>query len=116
MLPRGGVVIDTPGIRELQLWEADEGLDEAFEDIAELAEHCRFNDCAHDAEPDCAVREALENGTLAPERWESYQKLGRELAHLDRRLDKRAQAAERKKWRNVSVEMRRRYRERGRPK
>lgn len=116
VLPSGGIVIDTPGIRELQLWEADEGLDEAFEDIAELAARCRFTDCAHDSEPDCAVRDALENGTLAPDRWESYQKLERELAHLDRRLDKRAEAEERKRWRAMSVDARRRYRERGRPR
>ena len=102
-LPGGALVIDTPGMREVQLWIADEGLEEAFSDVTELFEHCRFSDCAHESEPGCAVKEALENGTLAPERWDSYLKLQRELAHLDRRLDKRAQAEERKRWRALST-------------
>ncbi len=97
-LPGGALVIDTPGMREVQLWIADEGLEEAFSDVTELFEHCRFSDCRHESEPGCAVKEALANGTLSPERWESYLKLQRELAHLERRLDKRAQAEERKRW------------------
>jgi len=101
-LPGGALVIDTPGMREVQLWIADEGLEEAFSDVTELFEHCRFSDCAHESEPGCAVKEAIANGTLAPERWESYLKLQRELAHLERRLDKRAQAEERKRWRSLS--------------
>jgi ribosome biogenesis GTPase / thiamine phosphate phosphatase len=107
MLPGGGLVIDTPGLRELQLWVADEGLDEAFEDIAELVAQCRFSDCAHESEPGCAIQAALADGTLAPERWESYQKLQRELEHLERRLDKRAQAEERRRWRAIHMEVRR---------
>ena len=102
-LPGGGLVIDTPGMREVQLWIAEEGLEEAFSDVTELFEHCRFSDCAHESEPGCAVKEAIANGTLAPERWESYLKLQRELAHLERRLDKRAQAEERKRWRALST-------------
>jgi len=101
-LPEGGLVIDTPGMREVQLWIADEGLEEAFSDVTELFEHCRFSDCAHESEPGCAVKEAIANGTLAPERWESYLKLQRELAHLERRLDKRVAAEERKRWRALS--------------
>jgi len=101
-LPGGALVIDSPGMREVQLWIADEGLEEAFSDVTELFEHCRFSDCAHESEPGCAVKEAIANGTLAPERWESYLKLQRELAHLERRLDKRAQAEERKRWRSLS--------------
>ena len=102
-LPGGALVIDTPGMREVQLWIADDGLEEAFEDVTELFGQCRFSDCAHQSEPGCAVKEAIANGTLAPERWESYLKLQRELAHLDRRLDKRAQAEERKRWRALST-------------
>ena len=102
-LPGGALVIDTPGMREVQLWIADEGLEEAFSDVTELFEHCRFSDCAHESEPGCAVKEAIANGTLAPERWESYLKLQRELTHLERRLDKRAQAEERKRWRALST-------------
>jgi ribosome biogenesis GTPase len=102
-LPGGALVIDTPGMREVQLWVADEGLEEAFSDVTELFEHCRFSDCAHESEPGCAVKEALSNGTLAPERWESYLKLQRELAHLERRIDKRAQSEERKRWKALST-------------
>jgi ribosome biogenesis GTPase len=98
VLPSGGLVIDTPGLRELQLWEVGQGVEHSFEDVTELFQHCRFNDCAHDREPGCAVRAALEDGTLDPVRWDSYLKLQRELAHLERRLDKRAQSEARREW------------------
>jgi len=103
-LPTGALIIDTPGIRELQLWVADDGIDEAFEDITELFNQCRFSDCAHDTEPGCAVRAALEDGTLEEDRWDSYLKLQAELAHLERKLDKRALSEERKKWKALSAE------------
>jgi ribosome biogenesis GTPase len=101
-LPGGALVIDTPGMRELQLWIADEALEETFDDVTSLFEHCRFSDCSHESEPGCAVKAALADGTLAQERWDSYLKLEAELAHLERRLDKRAQAEERKRWRAMS--------------
>ena len=101
-LPGGALVIDTPGMRELQLWVADEGLEETFEDVTSLFDLCRFSDCSHDSEPGCAVKAALEDGTLTPERWESYLKLQAELAHLERRLDKRAASEERKRWKALS--------------
>ena len=104
VLPGGGLVVDTPGMRELQLWEASDGLSGTFEDIEELAASCRFNDCAHVSEPGCAIRAALEDGTLDAGRWDSYTKLQRELAHLERRLDKRLQSEERKKWRAATAE------------
>ncbi|MGZ4388371.1 MAG: ribosome small subunit-dependent GTPase A [Gaiellaceae bacterium] len=85
LLPGGGIVLDTPGIRELQLWDAEQGLGEAFEDVEALAADCRFGDCAHDREPGCAVRAALESGALSVERWESYCKLQRELEALEAR-------------------------------
>lgn len=106
VLPDGGLVIDTPGMRELQLWVADGGLDEAFEDVAELGAECRFSDCAHETEPGCAVQAALAEGSLAPERWQSYRKLQRELEALERRLDARAQAEERRRWRVLHRAMR----------
>jgi ribosome biogenesis GTPase / thiamine phosphate phosphatase len=114
LLPGGGLVVDTPGLRELQLWAADDGLDEVFEDVTALFAGCRFSDCAHDAEPDCAVRAALDDGTLPAERWESYLKLQAELAHLERRLDKRAQSEARKRWRALSREAAERLRLKGR--
>ena len=95
LLPDGGLVLDTPGMRELQLWESSDGIAETFSDVEELAAQCRFSDCAHRTEPGCAVQAAIEDGSLPFERWASYKKLQRELAHLERRLDKRLQAEER---------------------
>ena len=114
VLPGGGLVVDTPGMRELQLWETAEGLAETFADVEELATRCRFSDCAHESEPGCAVRAALEDGTLDFERWTSYEKLQRELAHLERRLDKRLQADERKRWAKLGAEGRANMRAKGR--
>jgi ribosome biogenesis GTPase len=113
-LPGGALLVDTPGIRELQLWTVDEGLEGAFEDVTSLFAQCRFSDCRHDAEPGCAVKEALAEGRLEPERWESYVKLQRELELLERRLDKRAQAEERRRTRAFSKEIRRIYQPKGR--
>jgi ribosome biogenesis GTPase len=107
LLPDGGVVIDTPGLRELQLWEAEEGLEEAFEDVVELETQCRFSDCRHETEPGCAIQAALADGRLSQERWDSFRKLERELEHLERRLDKRAQSEARRRWRAFSLEQRR---------
>jgi ribosome biogenesis GTPase len=83
LLPGGGVVLDTPGMRELQLWDAD--LEQAFGDVEEIARRCRFSDCAHDREPGCAIRDALAEGSLARDRWESYTKLQRELEAVEAR-------------------------------
>ena len=113
-LPGGALVIDRPGMREIQLWVADEGLEEAFEDVTELFGQCRFSDCAHESEPGCAVKAALADGTLSQERWESYLKLQREISHLERRLDKRAAAEERKRWKALSVFSREAGRAKGR--
>jgi ribosome biogenesis GTPase len=104
VLPEGGLVIDTPGMRELQLWESADGLGETFGDVEELAAQCRFSDCVHRTEPGCAVQAALESGTLDYGRWASYKKLQRELAHLERRLDKRLQSEERKRWARAGAE------------
>jgi len=81
VLEGGGVILDTPGIRELQLWEGD--LDQTFGDVEEISRHCRFSDCAHDQEPGCAVREALHDGSLSVDRWQSYLKLQRELEAIE---------------------------------
>lgn len=85
LLPGGGIVIDTPGMRELQLWHADGGFDEAFADIEELAALCRFNDCRHHGERDCAVTAAIEVGELDSGRFANYLKLQKELAYLARK-------------------------------
>jgi ribosome biogenesis GTPase len=89
ILPGGGLIVDNPGMRELHLWVADEGLEDAFADIVELATECKFSDCRHEGEPGCAIQEALADGRLAPERWRSYLDLQRELAELEERLARR---------------------------
>lgn len=86
-LPCGAMVIDTPGLRELQLWDAGDGIARAFADIEELATHCRFRDCQHESEPGCAVRTALENGELDTKRLENMRKLEREQEFLMRKMD-----------------------------
>jgi len=96
-LPGGALLVDTPGLREVQLWEADDGIQEAFADVDELAAGCRFNDCAHTREPGCAVQEAIEDGRLPLERLQSYRVLQRELARLARKQDARLRSEERKK-------------------
>jgi ribosome biogenesis GTPase len=86
LLPGGGLVIDNPGMREVHLWVADEGLEEAFEDIFELAAACRFSDCRHEVEPGCAVRDAVAEGSLPEGRWERFLALRRELEELEERI------------------------------
>ena len=110
VVPSGGIVIDTPGLRELQLWgEGSDGggLGEAFHDVTELAATCRFSDCRHETEPGCAVRAAIGSGALPAERLESYRKPQRELARLERRRDARLESLERKKRRQFSKQQRR---------
>jgi ribosome biogenesis GTPase len=102
VLPDGSVFVDTPGLRELQVWEGD--LDSAFSDIAELAGECRFNDCAHGTEPGCAVQEALEGGALDPERWSNYLKLQRELRALEARRSSRVRRELKRRWRQRARE------------
>jgi ribosome biogenesis GTPase len=102
-LPGGGMIIDTPGIREAQLWQGPEAVDFVFEDIEALALRCRFNDCAHDSEPGCAVKSALSDGTLDPGRLESYRKLLRELRSIEVRSSALLQIDERRKWKQISL-------------
>jgi ribosome biogenesis GTPase / thiamine phosphate phosphatase len=106
LVPGGGILLDTPGIRELQLWDADEGLGEAFEDVEDVAAKCRFADCSHEHEPGCAVRAAVESGALPAERFESYRKLQRELAALAARQDARLASEQRRQWRVRAKAMR----------
>jgi len=96
-LPGGGLLIDTPGIRELQLWDGG-GIDEAFADVEDLAATCRFNDCSHGSEPGCAVNASLESGALAQERYDSWRKLQRELRAIAIRADARLRREEKRKW------------------
>jgi ribosome biogenesis GTPase len=113
VLPSGALMIDTPGMRELQLWGTGTGLSAAFPDIAELAAGCRFADCSHASEPGCAVMRALESGLLDPGRYESYRKMEREMDHLETKLDEGAARAERKRWKPIAKQINRLYRNRG---
>jgi ribosome biogenesis GTPase len=90
VLPGGGLLIDTPGLRELQLWDTGDGLGAAFDDIGGLAPGCRFRDCRHGAEPGCAVKAAVADGRLEERRLESYLELRREQASLAERQNERA--------------------------
>lgn len=105
--PSGGMIIDTPGMRELHLWGKEDGLDHAFNDVAQLAEGCRFRDCRHEQEPGCAVRAALESGTLDTGRWEGYLKIQRELHFLARKKDQRLASLEKEKWKQIHMAIRR---------
>jgi ribosome biogenesis GTPase / thiamine phosphate phosphatase len=102
ILPNGGIVIDTPGMRELQIWGNDDGLQNAFSDIEQLALNCKFRDCRHDKEPACTVKEALRNGSLEQKRFESYLKLKKEYEYLAERQSNTASAVEKKRWKEIS--------------
>jgi ribosome biogenesis GTPase len=91
-VPGAGLLIDNPGMREVHLWVADEGLEDAFPEIVELEGQCRFSDCSHESEPGCAIQAALADGRLAPERWASYRALRDELAELEATLARRERA------------------------
>ncbi|MCA1031226.1 ribosome small subunit-dependent GTPase A [Bacillus timonensis] len=108
VLPTGGVIIDTPGMRELQLWEADSSMSHSFQDIEEIAQHCRFRDCSHSGEPGCAIQTAIESGELDEKRYQSYVKLQKELAYLERKTEIRAQLAEKEKWKKITKSVRHR--------
>ncbi len=97
-LPSGALVLDTPGMRELGLAGADEGVGAIFADIELLAASCRFSDCSHANEPGCAIREGLADGSLDADRWRSYGKLQRELAHEGRKDDHQARMQHKKLW------------------
>ena len=107
-LPNGGLVLDNPGIRELQLWSQDfrEGnpqsaVDEAFPEIEALAASCAFRDCTHNAEPDCAVQNALSAGEIDDARWRSYLKLRRELRHAAAQVDPNIRRTEKERWKKL---------------
>ncbi|MES5818747.1 ribosome small subunit-dependent GTPase A [Streptomyces sp. RG80] len=103
-LPDGGVLIDTPGLRGVGLFDAESGVGQVFAEIEELAERCRFHDCAHEAEPGCAVLDAIETGELAERRLESYRKLIRENQRIVAKTDARVRAELRKDWKRRGAE------------
>ena len=104
------MIIDTPGLREAQLWIGEEALGGVFEDIEDLALRCRFSDCSHVTEPACAIKAALVAGSLDPGRFESYRKLQRELRAIATRSDVRIRIEDRKKWKRIIMAARTRAR------
>lgn len=106
LLPTGGLIMDTPGMREIQLWTGDEGLQSTFADIETLAQRCRFRNCEHAHEPGCAVQSALQSGMLDYSRFLNYQKLQKELNYLERKQDQREYIAEKERWKKITKAMR----------
>ena len=111
-LPGGALLIDTPGMRELQPWVEESSVAETFEDIAELAQGCRFGNCAHQAEPGCAVLAAVERGKLTADRLDHFRHLGREIAFEERKRDKSAAAGEKRRWKKIHQANKVMYRDR----
>lgn len=112
VLPRGGLIIDTPGLRRVSLATGGEGLESVFTDIEELAEQCRFDDCAHGDEPGCAVLEAVDSGELPQRRLDSWNKLRREAQWIASRTDWRLRNERARQWKSITKEMRRNHRNR----
>ncbi|MFZ1322580.1 MAG: ribosome small subunit-dependent GTPase A [Ignavibacteria bacterium] len=106
-LKDGGAIIDTPGMRELQLWEGSEGLTEAFPDIEKYLGHCKYSNCEHDTEEGCAIKEAIERGEFDENRFKSYKKLEREITRFENKTNKKALMKEKKKWKKLTHEHRR---------
>jgi ribosome biogenesis GTPase len=113
VLPRGGLVIDTPGLRAVGLWESAEGLEHAFPDVIELAAGCKFRDCSHGEEPGCAVRAAVEAGELPVRRLESYRELAAEIQHVAEEHDARLRAERKRKDKILARSVKRYYRSGG---
>lgn len=109
LLPSGGCLIDTPGMRELQLWDQSDSLSSSFQDIEELSSQCRYRDCSHNSEPHCAVRNAIKNGELDNSRLQSYFKLQKELAYMERKTNAQARLAEQQKWKQISKGLKKKY-------
>ena len=110
LLPTGGLILDTPGMRELQLWSSDDGVAATFPDVEQVVAACRFSDCRHGSEPGCAVVKGLADGSLDRLRYDSWTKLQTELAHLAQRQDARLAAEERRKWKRITKEAKSRTR------
>jgi ribosome biogenesis GTPase len=113
-LPDGSLLIDTPGMREIQLWDADQAVGDTFDDIEALAAGCRFADCRHGEEPRCAVKAAVEAGQLPAERLESYRALHAELDHLARQQDERLQLERKRQSRIMGKALKQRLKDKGR--
>ncbi|HSI67922.1 MAG TPA: ribosome small subunit-dependent GTPase A [Planococcus sp. (in: firmicutes)] len=106
LLPFGGLLIDTPGMREFQLGDFSGGAEISFSDIEDVATKCKFRNCSHTNEPGCAIQEALESGVIEQDRYASYLKLMKEMAYMERKTNEAARLAEKAKWKNIAKEFR----------
>jgi ribosome biogenesis GTPase len=102
------MLLDTPGMRTVLMWEGEEGLKTTFDDIEAIAVRCKFRDCKHEEEPGCAVRAAIESGALDEGRFRNYRKVGREILHEAAKTDVRVRMEQQRKWRKIHLEARRR--------
>jgi ribosome biogenesis GTPase len=105
-MPGGALLVDGPGLRELQLWADSGGADSTFADVESLARTCRFRDCVHVTEPGCAVQAAIESGELSPERYASWQKLQREILAFAARHDHRVRLEQKRRWKVIGKALR----------
>ena len=105
MLPGGSMVIDTPGMREIQMWAGEEDLQATFHDIEMLSKQCRFSDCSHNSESGCAVIEAIGKGDLDPSRLENFRKLQREINYLAYREENSTRLYEKLRWKKVAKQI-----------
>ncbi len=111
LLPGGGLILDTPGMRTLSLWEAEDGMEKMFGDIESLIKTCRFNDCKHQKEPGCAVREAIRKGTIDELKWQSWLKLQKEIRHLESKKNSKIRAIEKQGIKKISRQINARTRQ-----
>ena len=109
ILPQGGILIDTPGIRELQLWDAGEGLTTVFNEYEDIAGECKYKDCTHTQEKGCAVIEALNKGKISQKKYDNYLKMRKELQYLETKQDYFAAKEKERKWKNIKKELKRYY-------
>lgn len=107
ILPGGGLIIDTPGMREIQVWEGSDGMSETFTDVEQYFSECKFTDCKHETEPGCAIIKAIENGELDEKRYKNYVKMQKEVKHFENMNNQKAKLAEKRKWKKVSAELKR---------
>jgi len=112
VLPGGALLMDTPGLREMQLWDAEQGVAQTFADIDALATQCRFGDCRHEGEPGCAVKAALDAGTVEAARLENRRKLLREQEFLRRKIDREARHEQKEQWKQLHRAQRQKYQQR----
>jgi ribosome biogenesis GTPase len=105
-MPGGGMIIDTPGLREIHVYGDSDDLEQTFENLHKFAQNCKFRDCTHNAEPGCAVRAALAAGALPREEYENHLKLQKEMGHSRRQVDQRAATKEKKRWKQIATDQR----------